>query len=52
MLRALLAAAIVLGVLALLFLIFSAVVIVAIAWTHYPYGIPRKRRKRKKEDKA
>ena len=49
MLRALLAAAIVLGVLARRFLIFSAVVIIAIAWTHYPYGI---RRKRKKEDKA
>lgn len=49
MLRALLAAAIGLGVLALLFLIFSAVCIIAIAWTHYPYGI---RRKRKKENKA
>ena len=47
--RELLEAAIFIGALALLFILGGVVCIVGIAWTHYPHGI---RRKRKKEDKA
>ena len=45
----LLEAAIFIGGLAISFILISMVCIIGIAWTHYPHGI---RRKRKKEDKA
>lgn len=48
-LRELLETAIFIAVLAVLFIIFSTICIIGIAWTHHPRGI---RRKRKKEDEA
>ena len=48
-LRDLLETAIFIVVPAILFIIFSTICIIGIAWTHHPHGI---RRKRKKEDEA
>ena len=34
-----------------LFILFSFVMIVSIAWTHYPYGILKAMREKKKREK-